>query len=307
VTPGRAAKALAALTAVAWATAVPWLHAAVVSYTLDFQHPDGSGSAYADAIPLSTAGAARDRNGLPIGFTHVTSGDESGDGRISAVERTAAGLVFDLVTAATVPGHDNSRTVFFGVPFNTTGWISESGTPTRITARVTSIVDFDANYEQIAVGWGVATTNSASANTVWSMILHNSGYAPPDRYQTADNNVNHRWTTGSYTDGQAFTIRKTGATQFRGDYDGTTDIVTDTSPNGVTPLPSNDANSFAYFWGTGSSTTGDVFSFILTAITFEGPALVVPTIVPEPGTAAAVALGAWALRRRRRRSPFPPA
>lgn len=128
------------------------------SFTFDFQHPDGTGSSFGDAISLTTVGGARDKNGTRIGFTRIATGDDNADGRVSAAELTPGGLVLTMKND-TVNG-DSRAEVLVGVPFSTTG-----ANAVRITARYSAVVDLDDPWELSGVGFGTATATNYYADT----------------------------------------------------------------------------------------------------------------------------------------------
>jgi autotransporter-associated beta strand protein len=123
------------------------------SFTFDFQHPDGIGSSFADAIPLSTLGAGLDRLGRPIGFTQFHDFDFDGNGRGDFLTLTSAGLEFETGAALGFEGG------LLGVPFPTDG----IGTP-MITARFANLEGIDQSFEQAGVHIGSTPVSVGDGN-----------------------------------------------------------------------------------------------------------------------------------------------
>ncbi|HUT35801.1 MAG TPA: PEP-CTERM sorting domain-containing protein [Planctomycetota bacterium] len=269
------------------------------SYTLDFQHPSGTGSAFSDAIPLTTVGSALDSLGSPIGFTHITAGDPDADGRVSGVTLTAGGLQFGVDSNAGTPA---PPTICLGVPFRTDG----SGS-VYLIARYSNVTGLDANYEQTGVGFG-DSDSTAVGDMLFSILFYANGAS----YLTRSGNTSAGSTTGYQNEALAITLLGetfaggTAAGEFDRLVNGTIDVLQTISDTAGNPVGKGfrlgqGTNSFGY-WITDVTSGGNGLSGVLTSITFIGPNLEMleNAAIPEPATAALLLLGLAALRRRRR-------
>jgi hypothetical protein len=241
------------------------------SFTFDFEHPDGTGSAFADAISLKTRGAIRDTNNVPIGFTISKSpvGAQETD-----VELTPAGLVMDTRHSGTV------RTIMLGVPFATDGGPGV----VSITARYTgSYTDWDVPHEMSGILLGNADSTGIS-NSHTLMGFHMGSFRQvlcPDPWNTGatnvvdytgEQNITQMVLSGPTTAGGTLTGDFTAAqrhtiTQLDGHDDG---------PNHL-----GQSAAYAYLFANSGGTSADGFVGTLKSITFRGPNLVVPAPMPR--------------------------
>jgi len=163
------------------------------SYTFDFRYPDGVGSPYQDAIPLSRAltcgGPVKDANGFPVGFSLVNAGDSDGDDRLENAVLDESGLRFVLA-----PGDGDVETLV-GVPFPTTG-----SNPIKIIVRYASF-DRDvlnAPYDQSGIGWGKFNATDGGTATIHALGYFRSRDRTQTRYNGNDATViEHNWPEGS--------------------------------------------------------------------------------------------------------------
>jgi hypothetical protein len=265
------------------------------SFTFDFQNPDGTGSSFADAIPLDTLGAITDKNGAPIGFTqsNQSDGTEKGD-----VELTDAGLEFN--TSHAVGG--TVKTIMLGVPFATDG----SGLVKVIARYSGEFGDWDKANEMTGVLMGDA--NSDAINNAHSLL----GWQKSDGFVqclTPD-----PWGTGR-TDMPDYTIGEKDITQMilagettsGGTLWGTitaaqTHSITATDGHDGGPNHLGQSGAYAYFFVDSSGTNANGFTGTLTSITFEGPNLIAPSAsmpIAEPAGLGLLGLALLGLRKRR--------
>jgi hypothetical protein len=247
------------------------------SFTLDFEHPDGTGSDYPDAISLNTVGSMKDKNGASIGFTHST---QSGGGAIEKeVELTDDGLVFrtDPVTGE----------VALGVPFAT-----DSMGSFTITARFDgSFGGWDANFELTGILLGSAATRGLGnpkdqaigghALLTWYQNGNYRQSLSPDPWGDSDR-VHFGGTSGSVTSmalsgttvpGSVITGAIVSASS------GTAQI------NDGVGWPTNHlgrSDAYAYFFA--ASSLGNGFTGTLKSITFAAPNLAVPAVGGPPAS-----------------------
>lgn len=248
------------------------------SFTFDFEHPDGTGSAYADAIRLDTVGAIVDTNGVPIGFTtNATTGSSAQE---LDIELTPGGLFLDTTHA---PGNNFARSISLGIPFATDG-----GTGVvSITARFAGdFTDLDQNWEMMGICIDHAGENGIQSHSLINAFLNNvmqrltpdpwdSGY---QNFPNNDPNVTELILSGSTTAGAA--LYGTVVVATKRDTLSTMDGSPGSSTNHL-----GRANQYAYLFATSSGpnpTTGvDGYSCTLKSITFRGPNVVVPALMPH--------------------------
>ena len=250
------------------------------SFTFDFEHPDGTGSSFADAISLRTAGCMKDKNGVPIGFTHSTQSD---GGAVEAdVELTENGLFFETFHDPS-PVETDWRKIALGVPFATDG----AGV-VKVTARFSgAYTGWDTQYEMMGLLLGSAATRGIGAKIHQAVGGHsliglwigstfrqsltpdpwNNGQVVLINGDDGNKNITEMVMAGEAT---------AGGTVF-----GT--IVSDAARSGEVSdgesWPTNHlgkSGAYAYFLVNSGNDDADGFSGTLTSITFEGPHLVVP-------------------------------
>ncbi|EIP96508.1 endoglucanase [Opitutaceae bacterium TAV1] len=243
------------------ALAIPALFAAPValtaaSFTFDFQHSDAQGSAFADAVPLaSSATAAKDSAGKPLGFTHVIGT------AAKTIRLTDAGLVVRI--------DDDNRELALAIPFHVRGITAAS--PMRITARFQGVTatkdggDFGESFEYIAVGIGPGDTANADRLS-HAKVFGNAG------------NANFHAKSGSGASGAGGSLQELSVTlasengqSFRGVFNGKngTGYVVDALGQFGDP----DAVAAVIFNRNGHNR----FTATLTSITFEGPGVKAPS------------------------------
>jgi hypothetical protein len=255
----------------------------VSSYTFDFEHPDGQGSDFFDAIPLNTLGAIRDTNGKPIGFTVNKQGV---GGQEPDVELTPAGLVLDTRHAT----DEAARAIMLGVPFPTdgSGFVS-------ITARYTgSFTDWNRSYEMTGILLGNADSsgigNSISLLGAWVGTFNQ--LLAPDPWGSGRTDVpdyggemditemilSGPTTAGGDLWGTVTAAERHSVTQI----DGFDDPEKPDKP-GVEHLGEADGHAFLFAnsAGTYEDVTADGFIATLKSITFRAPNLVVPASAPR--------------------------
>lgn len=252
-----------------------WLgRAGAGSFTLDFQHPHGSGSSFTDAITLATVGAATDRDGNPLGFTRNNSGLVGGI--LSGVTLSAAGLDFAIAPADAT----HTAVLVLGVPLPTDG----SGTVT-VTARFGGFDSLDQNFEQTGIAIGLASATSVAGGTLSAFTFHNDTGggshinwqmrdAPGNFTDSANNSLPTRITLSAPT-----TAGGIASGTFVGAATGNLTRLDAAVPNHRLGR----ADTYAFFIASLASGTG--YSGTLTSISFSGPN-VVPPAIPEPGTLA---------------------
>jgi hypothetical protein len=243
------------------------------SFTFDFEHPDGTGSVFADAISLNTRDAIRDTNNVPIGFT--TSKGSVGV-QEPDVELTPAGLVMDTRHSGTV------RTIMLGVPFATDGGPGV----VSITARYTgSYTDWDVHHEMSGILLGnAASTGIGNSHTLVGVWLSADSFYQvlcPDPWDSGrtnvvdyggERNITQMVLSGPTTAGGTLTGDFTAAqrhtiTQLDG-YDGG-------------PHHLGQSAAYAYLFANSGGPSPDGFVGTLKSITFRGPNLVVPAPMPR--------------------------
>jgi hypothetical protein len=129
------------------------------SYTLDFQHPTGQGSAFADAVDITKPGSITDSSGRPIGFTYACGSGFDGN-RATGAELENDGLQLLIGSEC--------ADLMLGMPF---GFEVRQGSPIKITARFKDVVassdggDFGESFELLGVGVGPKNARKYDAFT----------------------------------------------------------------------------------------------------------------------------------------------
>lgn len=232
------------------------LSAQADSFTLDFQHPEGKESRFADAISLTTDGVVTDVGGKSIGFTYAAGSALQGN-RVSGVELTAAGLRINV--------NAESRDFLLGIPFDTTG--IKTTAPLRIIARFQEVKskkeggDFGESFEYIGVGVGLR--EGANENDFSHVKVFGNGGVPNFHSKSGAGTSG----SGGTLDDLTITLESRNGHSFRG-------IFNDKNSTGylvdvVGGLNNPEAVGVLMFHRNGMNS----YTAVLTSVTFEGPDL----------------------------------
>ena len=228
------------------------------SYTLDFCHPDGKGSSYPKAIPLSRAGSLVDDDGNAIGFMPATQSQQTG-GRVSGARLTPEGLELTI---------DRQHSVMIlGVPFST--WGGSMAEPVRVTVYAKFSDDpewtFGDSHEYLGVGWGNQEANGEG--TLSHVKVFGNEGKPNFHARSLDSDPSG--TTGSL-DNFSMAIETFGGKKFRGTFNEKyhTGLVSDS----LVAVDNPDAWAFLFANRNGENQ----FKVLIKAITFEGPGITIP-------------------------------
>ena len=237
------------------------------SFTFDFGHPDGTGSSFADAASLDTAGSLKDSLGQPIGFTHRYAAVTSLDG----LTLTASGLEFDT----------SASNMVVGVPFPTDG----DGT-VQITVRLQDVSGMDTDYETVGVGIGEAS--SYAVNTMAAALtFFNSGWlggVPIYNTRAAPNYAGDNIPAEEDVRSITLSAPTVPGGQITGIFDGATIdwTLTGTNDNLSDPrLGRADTYAYLLLGGGVDGSAGQSMRGTVTSITFSGP-----NVAPPPPATA---------------------
>ncbi|MFA6204570.1 MAG: hypothetical protein WC710_15435 [Gallionella sp.] len=230
------------------------------SFTLDFRHPDGEGSPFADTIPLQVAGAIQDATGLPIGFTRAAGSAVEG-GKTTNAKLTSQGLWVNV--------GERGKTLVLGVPFFAKS-VSDRE-PIRITARFEGVKatkdggDFAESFEYLGVGVGPA---GETAHTAFSHVKVFGNRGEPNF--NAQSGQGTSGAGGSLAHLEVSLVSHNGHS-FQGVFNGKngTGYVVDV----LGRLTGAGEIAAVIFHRNGNNQ----FTAILTSVTFEAPSLAVPS------------------------------
>jgi len=247
------------------------------SFTFDFEHPDGAGSSFVEAVPLCTAGALKDSIGQPIGFTHRSAFSESHPpSGVSGVTLTSSGLTFDTGVG------EGDTAICIGVPFPTNG----SGM-IQVTARFSGVSGMDMDFEGIGVGIGESEVPPGTVLFMdYAYVFHNGTHPiGPLVYQVSASPLNHGHNhVSGEQDIRSITLSAPtiAGGVLTGMFDGASVDANVTGVNDNTSdsrLGRND--TFAYVvLAKGGSSPGLGLIGTLTSISFSGPNVVAPSVCP---------------------------
>ncbi|MHB1768834.1 MAG: hypothetical protein ACYCUV_13415 [Phycisphaerae bacterium] len=242
------------------------------SFTFDFQHPTGTGSSYADAIPLSTVGSLKDSLGNNIGFT--LAADAGSGNRVGSTENATGGLAGLTLNSTGLAFNSANGNATIGISFPTTG----SG-PLAITARYSSLI-LSGQLAASGVGIGSITYSSADFAEVVYQTEYPSYLVPTtaDAVGTVSSLSSSKFASGN-TGSQSieFYVASPAGGTFNGLFNSGT-----LAYNDSTQLGQSAEYAFFSMGNPDAASYSGTASGVLTSITFSGDNLATPTEQPVP-------------------------